>query len=319
MRIGFRALALSALLASSSAFAQDGEPDARLILENGDTLTVRIIDNTGDNIIVGHPTLGEISIPRDRVQELVILDAQDAGDEQAAATEGGEAPETGEAPAIEEKSPWTGSINIGLNGQEGNTTEVDFTIRANALRDTEETILRLDFAYLYGTDEGDTTDNEAYFRVRNDWKFSDSRWSWFAQGQVDFDQFEDWTWRASAFTGPAYRFIDTDKTRLTGRIGAGYTQEFGGDDDGRIEGLLGVDFAHEFNERLSLTAMGEYFPDISDGFKEYRLVGEAGLTFKLNEDGSFILTAGVRDEYDSDPGDAEHNDFYYFITLGYAF
>ncbi len=320
MRSGIKAVALALLLAASNAFAQDDGSNARIMLQDGDVLNARLVDDSGDEILIAHPTLGEIAIPRDRVTEIVMLVDEapaSAPPDEAAPDE--PAAEEEPAPELPEKSPWTGSINFGINGQEGNTEEMNVNFRAEATREREADTLRLAFTYLYGTDDGDTTDNKAELFGRNDWKFSESRWSWFLESKGEYDQFEDWNFRVSVFTGPAYRFIETDRTKLTGSIGAGFTQEFGGDDDGSIEGLLGLDFSHAINDRVSLTALARYFPNVSEGFSEFRAVGEAGLTVNLNEDGSFILTVGLRDEFDSDPGDAEENDLYYFLTLGYAF
>jgi glutamate N-acetyltransferase/amino-acid N-acetyltransferase len=39
----------------------------------------------------------------------------------------------------------------------------------------------------------------------------------FATGKAEYDEFQDWDWRLSAFAGPGYYFVKHDRTKLLGR------------------------------------------------------------------------------------------------------
>lgn len=236
-------------------------------------------------------------------------------------------PESGE-PLPEIKAPqslfegWDGSAELGLNGSSGNNENLNFRGGFNAKRtvpDRYET--SADFVYKYGTSEGDTTQSQGSLQLRNDWLLGeDSPWRLFVIGRVEYDQFQAWDWRVSLFGGAGYEFIETDRTLLLGRIGAGITREFGSDDTSIIpEGLLGLDFGHQINERQKVTATVDYFPSFQD-LSEYRIIAKAAWELLVDPETNLSLKVGVENRYDSDPGDdVKRNDFDYFAVLVWSF
>lgn len=218
-------------------------------------------------------------------------------------------------------SGWDGSVAFGLNGNSGNTENLSFRGTIAAKRATERMETTLGFLYSYANQDSESTENRARFDARNDWLFGeDRRWRYFVSGFVEYDEFQDWDLRVGVFTGFGYDFIKNERTTLTGRAGLGVVSDFGGDDDEtRFEGLLGLDWTHQINDRNKVYASVTYYPDFSD-VPEFRIEAKAGWEIKLDETNGLFLTLGVEDRYDSDPGgDSKNNDFAYFALLGWNF
>lgn len=222
---------------------------------------------------------------------------------------------------LERAPEWDNRIELALNLSEGNTEQTNFRAGYVGTRETERSKLSLDAAYFYGKDGDGTTENRATAGVNHDWLWPESKWIVFANGRADYDQFNSWRYRTSAFGGVGYKLIDTDKFKFTPRAGAGVTKEFGSTRNELIpEGLLGFDLLWEVSERQSFESTFRYYPSFLD-FSEFRTVTTAGWRMDLDgvEDG-LSLTAGLLHEYQSevDPGQ-EESDLRIFAGLGLDF
>jgi len=218
-------------------------------------------------------------------------------------------------------SGWDGSVAFGLNGNSGNTENISLRGTIAAKRTTERYETTLGLLYAYASTDSEDTENRLRFDARNDWLFGEgSRWRYFISGFFEYDEFQDWDYRIGLFNGVGYDFIKSERTTLTGRAGFGVVRDFGGeDDDLNLEGLLGLDWTHQLNDRNKLYASATYYPVITD-WPEFRIEAKAGWEIKLDETNGMFLNLGVEDRYDSNPGgDAESNDFAYFALLGWNF
>lgn len=263
---------------------------------------------------------------RSALGAVVVFSFGSAAFAQAAAEPTGE--EGGGEAAIPPETPgsifdgWDGSAELGLNGSTGNSELLNFRLGAGAKRtvpDRYET--SADIVYKLGKEEGSTTQSEGSLQLRNDWLLgAESPWRIFAQGRLEYDQFQDWDWRLSLFGGVGYEFIETDRTLLLGRVGAGVRKDFGGSDDSWVpEALLGLDFGHQINDRQKLTATADLFPSLSD-FGQYRVVAKAAWELLVDPETNLSLKIGVENRYDSDPGDdVKRNDLDYFAVLVWSF
>lgn len=216
---------------------------------------------------------------------------------------------------------WDGSVAFGLTGNSGNTENISLRGTIGAKRASEHMESTLGFLYSYASQDSNSTENRARFDARNDWFIGqDRRWRYFLSGFVEYDEFQDWDLRLGVFTGFGYDLIKNDRTTLTGRAGFGVVTDIGGqNDDVRLEGLLGLDWTHQLNDRNKLYASATYYPDFTD-IPEFRVEAKAGWEIKLDETNGMFLKLGVEDRYDSDPGgDSKSNDFAYFALLGWNF
>ena len=218
---------------------------------------------------------------------------------------------------------WTRTVEVGLTGTSGNTETLNLRAIFETERETDELRTLFRARYLYGRDDGEVSENEARARAENDWLFPGERYFVFTFGVYEFDEFQDWDTRLQVFAGVGYDFLKErslldggqDRATLTGRVGAGATREFGGNDtDWRPEALLGLDFLWEINDRNTFAAGTEVFPALDD-LGEVRTVSYATYDVSLSEENDIRLRMGIEHEYDSDSGDARENDLSYFLTI----
>jgi len=220
-------------------------------------------------------------------------------------------------------SGWVRNIELGLTGSSGNTENLSIRAVFQTERKTDQLRTKLRARYLYSEDDGEESENEGRLRGENDWLFPGERYFLFSFGVYEFDEFQDWDTRLQLFGGGGYDFLKEralleggqDRASLSGRVGAGVTREFGGEDDDWVpEGLLGLDFLWEINDRQTFAAGTEVFPSLDD-FGEVRTISYANYDILLAEENELTLRLGVEHEYDSDSGDAKENDVKYFITI----
>jgi len=308
-------LVVALTLAAGSALAQGG---GTLTLTSGETMKVTVLERGRDSVRVQHPALGELTVPVHAISELngapYIPPPLDSMDDEA--EEEDDADDDGAA-----SSPvWSSSLELGLNGSEGNSENLSGRVAFTAERLVEgET--RFDFLtrYKIETDAGDRTTNEWYTRALQEWYLPDhERWSIFVQGDAEYDEFQDWDVRVSGTAGLGYIFIDEDDTKLRGRVGFGAAYEFGAQDEELVpEALLGYDFEHDLNERSRLTSTGNLYPSLSNG-GEFRSYWDAAYEIDMTDEGDWVLRLGLDHQYDSD-SDAREWDLSYFATVVMTF
>lgn len=225
-----------------------------------------------------------------------------------------------EATGFFDWSIWKGSVELGINGSEGNTRTLNGRAGAEAARETDAMLTKARISYKMARDGSQTTENKALAEARNDWKLGESKWSVFAQGSFEFDDFQDWDTRLSLYAGVGYRIIDEEKTKLNGRVGIGASREFGGtDDEWTPEGLLGADLSHQLTERQKLTASLDVYPSLSDG-GEFRSVARVAWEVLVDPEVKMSLKVGAEQRYDSDvAAGIRKSDLDYYALLVWSF
>jgi len=215
---------------------------------------------------------------------------------------------------------WKGSVEFGLNGSAGNSESLNLRGGINLGRKTDamETLVWANYAF--ATSAGDKSTSRGELGADQDWFINNSQWLLFVDGLVEYDEFQPWNWRLSGHLGFGYSFIKDDTTTLIGRLGAGFNQTLGGEEEQFTpEGLLGVDFTRKFSDRQKIYVSVDYFPSF-DNFPDYRLNARAGWEIMVDTESKMTLRIGVEDRYDSNPGGtAENNDIDYFVLLGWGF
>lgn len=307
--------------------AQPAGQVVRVALIGGDALRGVIVERTDDAIALEHAALGRITIPASAIASIEAPAPDAAAQPQAPAEPAEPPPAPAERPVTPErlvekpKSPWSGSVELGLNGSQGNTERTNFRIAAEATRERDRDALYLATLYRTAIEDGETIENRLEMRSRQEWKSAGDvkRWRFFLEETGEIDQFQDYDVRIAAAGGFRYRFISTPETSLIGRIGAGFSRKFGGPDDAiKPEGLLALEAKHKINSRLEIRGFGEIYPDIGDP-GEFRSLVRGSLDVKLSNDSSLALRLGAEHRYDSTPGDAKRTDVDYFLTLVYSF
>ncbi len=326
---------------SASASAPVAAED-RVVLVTGEALIGRVVARDAEHITLEHPALGILRIAVGQISYVEpIADAAEGADVAPAAvpapmdathaTSAGSAtiadaslslrdeaqPEpTPEVPAVK----WSGRFELGANATSGNSDTTSVYAAFGVKREAGLGTFTGDLNYRLATDNGETTTNRFFNVARFERLLAEgSRWSWFASTSQEVDEFKDYDFRLSGSGGFSYDAIREDRQTLKLYAGAGVAREFGGSQDNLNPfALLGAAYTRKINSRVSFAASGEFEPRLDD-FGEYRLRGKSKLDVDLNDNGSLKLSLGVEDEFNSDPGDAKKNDFYFFAAIVYAF
>ena len=299
-------------------------------LTNGDILNGTVTDQNDQTVTLTHPVLGDIVLPAEQVQAVAVTPAE--GEDIEASTEpaatGAVVP-----PATEEPPPnlnpdslsqkilpgWDKHFELGFTGSDGNSQTLNIHSGFSAIQEDDYKRWNLDMSYLRNQDDGMRTRNEFTTEIVRDWLMPDSPWFKFASGKYEYDEFQTWESRASAFVGVGKVLKDTDIHKLTGRVGIGGSYEFGSVNEIVPEALLGLEWDYKINDRQSLKSYVTVFPDL-DEFGESRTLAGTAWTIKIDEADGLSLKFGIDNEYDSKTeGDSKHNDVTYYGALVFDF
>lgn len=296
-----------------------------LTLQTGDTLRGTIVSQSEESVVINHPDLGELTIPRDRIASVLITEDVEAvpaadGESAEGAAPAPAAPTT--APAVDPLteaeqndflqtlSDWNVSLELGFTGSAGNSETLNFYFRGTAGQETDDYRFGLGTTYFLNTNSSETTKNELTMTGRYDWLLPDSDWFYFADGRYQYDQFQSWDHRLSGFGGVGYDWIKREHYTLSLRAGAGVTYDIfrNKSDELTPEGLLGAEMGWQITENQKLAAGIDLYPSL-DEFPEFRTIAYANWQLKMPDFDGISIKLGVENEYDSKTeGDAEHND-----------
>ncbi|HUT13233.1 MAG TPA: DUF481 domain-containing protein [Thermoguttaceae bacterium] len=214
---------------------------------------------------------------------------------------------------------WEGSVELGLDGAEGNTQAFNLKFGVDAKRKTDRNVFTLDLDYRKKTDRARETANRAFLDWRYEWLLQDSPWTCFTHGTVDYDEFQAFDVRVTTDIGLGYQFIETDRTTFAGRVGSGFSREIGGPDDNYVpEAVFGLDYERKLTNRQKLTMKIDYMPDVTE-FNDFRLHTRAGWEMLIDRQMNLSLKLSVLDRYDGTPNGAKPNDLDYTAVLLWKF
>lgn len=305
----------------------------RIVLLNGDQVTGTVIQKTESHVVLEHEALGRVSIS---LEQVAIFEAIEVSPESIDVSDSSPdaAIEPLVAPPVDELGTaprgvglfgsdvligWQRRLSAGITGSTGNSERLDGSLAARLAREDEDNRVDLNSAWFFARAGGETRSHEAFLQGTRDWLEHDSRWFLFARGRYDFDDFEPWEHRLSAFGGPGYQLVDTDAVNLRARLGLGASRTFGIENRLLPEAEGGLEGAWRLTERQTLEGSVSIFPDLSQ-VNEFRVLASTSWTMKLSPLGDLSLQLGVEDTYQSDPeGGARPNDLNYYGRVGYEF
>jgi putative salt-induced outer membrane protein YdiY len=234
------------------------------------------------------------------------------------------APAPGDCPAtflppVAVVNPWSGAMEFGINGANGNSENFNLRYGVGLRRKTEDNIFTFDTQYNLASLDDIRTQNRLFSIARDEWYFRGTPWGLFVDATFEYDEFRAFDFRVATHAGLTYKFIDNGQTLLKGRAGAGASREFGGPNDDWIPELLfGMDFEHRFNDNTKVFTSADYIPNVND-FSDYRLQIQAGFETMLSKEYNLALKLGVQDLFDSTPEGRKSNDLFYFVSLIWKF
>jgi len=289
-----RALLFVVLLATTAATASE---TVEIVFENGDKLEVIIIEENHVEIIVNHPQLGRLVIPRNALKR--------------AAKEKPGLFGTGFLQG------WKRNLGAGISGSTGNSSDASVNASVSASRSTSSFKGNFQSSFFFATSDGERTTNDVFADYQHDFLLSDSAYFIFVQGRYQYDEFQAWRHRLSTSTGLGYDIANTKTWGLNVQLGFGTARTWGSEREWRAEGVLGFNFNWEPTQGHELTADTTYYPDFNHT-PGFRLLSNAAYTMGITQIQGLSMKTGVKNEYDSgQPG--KNNSLKYYGNLVYDF
>ena len=344
-----------ALTFAPLAFAQDPAAPAApapgqtviVALASGDAIKAKLVSETADAITIEHPVLGTMTIARTKVASMAAVapaaDAAQQAEDQAvrlrqegtpAANAAMDAPKPqGEVNPADDAakvgavpppppvpSPWKLIFDGNVNYVNAANKQLDFRAAASAVYEVKDVDKWANSAeYFFKVVDGGTTDNNLLVTSVYDRRFeSNPRWLWFAKGQAQWAPLESYEQRLSAWAGVGYEFLKAPPASLLGKIGAGYTYEFGDQNNGQPELYAQLDWDWAITESQALVGSYWIAPSFED-FSDYLMLFRTEWTMKVADIPGLKLLGGVRWQYQSkvEPSTAIQNDIRLYAGLRY--
>jgi hypothetical protein len=222
-------------------------------------------------------------------------------------------------PAVEEKSPWTGTVGMGLTASRTNTNTLGFNFNASASRADDMSNWDSSLKYIYNKDDGSIKDNFFIVQTEYDRLFEKgSDWNWFAQGSYQYNETETYRQRLKAFAGPGYFISRTEDLTWNLKAGAGATWDDQGSENGwTARSVVGTNWKWQIRKGINFQGSAEIQNSVQD-FDSYLAVLELRVNVALEMMENLNLYFSLRDEYDSTPGSGgTWNSMW--ITMGFSY
>jgi putative salt-induced outer membrane protein len=197
------------------------------------------------------------------------------------------------APAL---ADWTAKGELGASFASGNSENESANAALEVKNTRDKWTHTLGLAGNYGSDGTVTTAERWEVRGQSDYAFTDRAY-WFGAGRYEDDRFSAFEYQASLSTGPGYKFINTERTKLWAQAGPGYrfaeVRETGESEDGVI--LRGdVGFEHQLTDTTKIV---DRFL-VESGSDNTYLQNDLGLEVTIS--GSLGLRVGYQVRHNSD-------------------
>jgi putative salt-induced outer membrane protein YdiY len=215
--------------------------------------------------------------------------------------------------------PFEGSVELGLNGQTGNSDTFTSRFAANVRHKTTELVQAVQLTTIQRQADGKRVGDTTLLDGRLDYLMPKTPWNRFAHGLIEYDKFRAFRTRISADAGYGYEFIQTDPKTLIGRFGLSTSREVGGPDDRfKPELLLGVDYKRAFSNNSKITFISTYYPNVTD-FNDFRMNSQAACEFLLSKELGLSLKSSAIHRYDSTPFNKKPGDLDYSTMFMWSF
>ncbi|PCH83190.1 MAG: hypothetical protein COB89_01815 [Piscirickettsiaceae bacterium] len=288
---------ITLLLLLNVAFANATE----VVLSNGDILNGKVLDDKGGVITLQHPVLGTLQLATATIKPIEVEKPKPV-DEGLLSTGF--------------LQDWKRSAEVGVNGSEGNTRNMHIHVGTQLKYENDYKRWNVEAAYNSTEDSGETSRSDFFAAFSRDYLTPGESRFYFTEGRYDWDEFKDWDYRISFGGGLGEELIKEDDWRVLGRLGLGFSKEFGGEDAEWVpEGLIGIESDWKIAERHSVMFKNTLYPSFRE-LGEFRNISE--LSWKIGLDGlnGIDLKLGLLNEFDSNAaGDSRKNDFKYNLSL----
>jgi len=222
---------------------------------------------------------------------------------------------------------WAIRSVLGYSKTGGNTDNSAGNVLFHAAHVMGDWKLLFGFDGLYGSTQGETTAQAWDAFLQANYNIT-PRFYWYTGGRYDDDRFSGFAYQAAVKTGVGYKFIDTDATKLSAQIGAGYRRlrpeilvkdDIGGiisstEQPEESDAILdaGMAFEHDFNPSTKLLALAT----MQSGNEN--TLTNAGVALQVKMTGRLALSGGYKliDNSSPPPGSGRRDTL---TTLGLVY
>ncbi len=204
---------------------------------------------------------------------------------------------------------WKAKAEAGLVASRGNTETESANAKLDVSREYVDWKHSVGLTGVYASDELGATGQRWEARGQSEYKFSPKGF-WFGSARYEEDRFSGIAYQATYGTGLGWRFFDTDITKLSAQIGAGYKVSESRetvDDDGvtfipaerneELIGQVGVNYEHTLTETTKIVDKLLVEAGVNNTFTQNDLSVQVKIL------GSLALAAGYGVRYNSNPPD----------------
>ncbi len=195
---------------------------------------------------------------------------------------------------------WAGKGELGGVLARGNTETETINGKLDVSNEIDRWTHKAGFSILRTVNDGLTSANRWELRGESDYKLTDRSYVFGALRYED-DEFTDYSYQATASVGYGYKFIDTDRTKLDGKLGVGYRQSelrLTGETEDDAIGRGALDFSHQLTDT---TRVYDKFL-VESGSDNTFLQNILGLEVKMTDALALGLSYEVRHNTDVQPG-----------------
>jgi putative salt-induced outer membrane protein len=205
---------------------------------------------------------------------------------------------------------WIGKGQLGFLDSKGNSDAESINGNIDMLRYDGAWKNELYLGGLYGQNSGIVAAERWEARSQSNYTISGDLFA-FGGLRYEHDLFDGFEYQASVTAGMGYKFIDSDDTKLTAQVGAGFKRlrpeiidkDANGDVISRTPldaesnaiGTVGIDFSHAFNKSTTLT--NKFL--LESGSSNTLITDALALTVKMST--KLALSVGYAISNNSDP------------------
>jgi len=294
----------------------------RVVLKSGDVFYGQTLRETDEQVLIKHPLLGELALPREDIRTFAVGTAAIARAEKPQPVKPAEPPKAPAPPdggllGLGWLQGWDRRLEAGVSGAAGVSSNQQAHV--GFMADYEDTEVRWQqrARYFRSESEGAETANSAMVSVNRDDLMPGSPWFGFTGGRFDRDEFQDWRNRVAINSGVGLEMVKTERYRLLGRLGLGATYSWGGPDgqDTAPEGLIGFEMNWKVSRQQSVALANTLYPSLKHS-GEFRNVTAFDWIIDLDKEAGLGLKLGVTNEHESERDDGlNKNDFKYTSAL----
>ncbi len=282
-----------------------------ITLQNGDQFSGEVVSENEKEIVLHHPVLGVLNIPKNQI-------SREPGPSKTSI-----APEiTAESAKIVPKLPglfgssflegWTRRFALGIKGEKGNDTSFDLSFGLDASYRDEADRLVLSAAYYYETEDRKKDTSKGHINFVRDWLLPESEWFYYGYFRYEYDSFKSWENRVSLSGGRGYDFYRDEQLELSGRLGLGASRTWGTENEFDPEGQIGLEWIWEPSslKNHSLSSQFIIYPALHN-FGEYRTWVQGKWKIDLNFFRGLGIELGFEHEYESESDKSIEGEMYY--------